>query len=118
MIKPDLGDIYVFDEKISLSSPKDAIKYGLGMVHQHFMLADNFTVLESIILGIDSPGIANLKLEKYKDSLQEVMKRYSLNVDLDQYVDDLGVGEKQRVEILKVLFRGCLLYTSPSPRDS
>ena len=45
MIKPDSGDIYVFDEKISLSSPKDAIKYGLGMVHQHFMLADNFTCL-------------------------------------------------------------------------
>jgi simple sugar transport system ATP-binding protein len=115
MIKPDSGDIYVFDEKISLSSPKDAIKYGLGMVHQHFMLADNFTVLESIILGIDSPGIGNLKLEKYKDSLQEVMKRYSLNVDLDQYVDDLGVGEKQRVEILKVLFRGAKILILDEP---
>ena len=115
MIKPDSGDMYVFDEKISLNSPKDAIKYGLGMVHQHFMLADNFTVLESIILGIDSPGIANLKLEKYKDSLQEVMKRYSLNVDLDQYVDDLGVGEKQRVEILKVLFRGAKILILDEP---
>ena len=115
MVKPDFGEIYVFDEKISLSSPKDAINYGLGMVHQHFMLADNFTVLESIILGIDGAGITNLKLEKYRDSINEVMSRYSLNVELDRFVDDLGVGEKQRVEILKVLFRGAKILILDEP---
>ena len=115
MVKPDFGEIYVFDEKISLSSPKDAINYGLGMVHQHFMLADNFTVLESIILGIDGAGITNLKLEKYRESINEVMSRYSLNVELDRYVDDLGVGEKQRVEILKVLFRGAKILILDEP---
>ena len=78
MVKPDFGEIYVFDEKISLSSPKDAINYGLGMVHQHFMLADNLTVLENIILGIDSASIKNLKLKKYKKLINEVMSRYSL----------------------------------------
>ena len=115
MVKPDFGEIYVFDEKISLSSPKDAINYGLGMVHQHFMLADNFTVLESIILGIDGAGITNLKLEKYRESINEVMSRYSLNVELDRFVDDLGVGEKQRVEILKVLFRGAKILILDEP---
>ena len=115
MVKPDFGEIYVFDEKISLSSPKDAINYGLGMVHQHFMLADNFTVLESIILGIDGAGITNLKLEKYRESINEVMSRYSLNVELERFVDDLGVGEKQRVEILKVLFRGAKILILDEP---
>ena len=118
MVKPDFGEIYVFDEKISLSSPKDAINYGLGMVHQHFMLADNFTVLESIILGIDGAGITNLKLEKYRESINEVMSRYSLNVELDRFVDDLGVGEKQRVEILKVLFRGAKILILDEPTSA
>jgi len=115
MIKPDSGDIYVFNEKISLNSPKDAISYGLGMVHQHFMLADNFSVIESIILGIDNAGLKNLKLDQYKKSIKEVMERYSLNVGLDQFVDELGVGEKQRVEILKVLFRGAKILILDEP---
>ena len=81
MVKPDSGDIYVFNEKISLNSPKDAISYGLGMVHQHFMLADNFSVIESIILGIDSAGLKNLKLDQYKNLSKKLWKDTHLMLD-------------------------------------
>ena len=62
------------------------------MVHQHFMLANNLTVLENIILGIDGAGIKNLKLKKYRKSIKEVMSRYSLDIDLDMFVEELSVG--------------------------
>ena len=104
MTKPDEGEIEIFDEPAYMSSPKDAINQGIGMVHQHFMLAKNLTVLENIILGIDRPSLKNLGLKKYKKSIQEVMSTYSLDIDLDMFVEELSVGEKQRVEIIKVLF--------------
>ena len=69
MTKPDEGEIEIFDEPASMSSPKDAINQGIGMVHQHFMLAKNLTVLENIILGIDRPSLKNLGLKKYKKSI-------------------------------------------------
>ena len=81
MTKPDSGDIYVFNEKISLNSPKDAISYGLGMVHQHFMLADNFTVIESIILGIDSAGLKILNLKNIKNQSKKLWKDTHLMLD-------------------------------------
>ena len=103
MVKPDSGSIEIFENKANISSPKEAINLGIGMVHQHFMLAKNLTVLENIILGIDKPFLKNIKLSKYRSEIQKVMNLYSLNIDLDQYVDELSVGEKQRVEIIKVL---------------
>ena len=106
MIKPDSGNIEIFNKSASISSPKEAINLGIGMVHQHFMLAKNLTVLENIILGIDRASLKNLGLSKYKKQIQEVMKTYSLDIDLNMFVDELSVGEKQRVEIIKVLFRG------------
>ena len=69
MIKPDSGSIQIFESNANMSSPKDAINLGIGMVHQHFMLAKNLTVLENIILGIDKPLLKNIKLSKYKSCL-------------------------------------------------
>ena len=84
MIKPDSGSIQIFESNANMSSPKDAINLGIGMVHQHFMLAKNLTVLENIILGIDKPLLKNIKLSKYKSEIKKVMDLYSLNINLNQ----------------------------------
>ena len=115
MVKPDSGDIAIFDNKTVLNSPKDAIDSGLGMVHQHFMLADNLTVLESVILGIDKATFKNINLKRYTTEITEVINKYNLNIDLNKNIDELGVGEKQRVEILKVLFRGAKILILDEP---
>ena len=115
MTKPDSGSIEIFNEIVTMSSPKDSITLGIGMVHQHFMLAKNLNVLENIILGIDRPSLKNLGLKKYKKAIEEVMSNYSLDIDLNMYVEDLSVGEKQRVEIIKVLFRGAKILILDEP---
>ena len=115
MTKPDEGEIEIFDQNASMSSPKDAINFGIGMVHQHFMLAKNLTVLENVILGIDRPSFKNLGLKKYKKLIEEVISLYSLDIDLNMFVEELSVGEKQRVEIIKVLFRGAKILILDEP---
>ncbi|MFJ3665390.1 ABC transporter ATP-binding protein [Streptomyces sp. NPDC090106] len=103
MQKPDEGTIAVDGEQVTFSSPADAIARGIGMVHQHFMLADNLTVLENVVLGSEKlHGIGGAARKKIK----EISERYGLGVRPDALVEDLGVAERQRVEILKVLFRG------------
>ncbi|OQD52545.1 heme ABC transporter ATP-binding protein [Streptomyces phaeoluteigriseus] len=103
MQKPDEGTIAVDGEQVSFSSPADAIARGIGMVHQHFMLADNLTVLENVVLGSEKlHGIGGGARRKIK----EISDRYGLGVRPDALVEDLGVADRQRVEILKVLFRG------------
>ncbi|WP_405868717.1 ABC transporter ATP-binding protein [Streptomyces sp. NBC_01515] len=103
MQKPDEGTIAVDGELVTFSSPADAIARGIGMVHQHFMLADNLTVLENVVLGSEKlHGIGGGARKKIK----EISDRYGLNVRPDVLVENLGVAERQRVEILKVLYRG------------
>jgi ABC-type uncharacterized transport system ATPase subunit len=103
MQKPDEGAITVDGEQVSFNSPADAITRGIGMVHQHFMLADNLTVLENVVLGSEKLyGIGGGARKKIK----EISDRYGLNVRPDVLVEDLGVADRQRVEILKVLYRG------------
>jgi general nucleoside transport system ATP-binding protein len=101
--KPDAGTVEIDGNEVDLSSPADAIKAGVGMVFQHFMLADNLTVLENVVLGAEKlHGIGN-------DARAEIMRlsdAYGLGVKPDQLVEQLGVGDRQRVEILKVLYRG------------
>jgi len=115
MVKPDEGSIEIFQSTANMNSPKDAINLGIGMVHQHFMLAKNLTVLENIILGIDKPFLKNIRLSKYKSEIKKVMDTYSLKIDLNQYVEELSVGEKQRVEIIKVLYRGAKILILDEP---
>ncbi|MFJ6901032.1 ABC transporter ATP-binding protein [Streptomyces hokutonensis] len=103
MQKPDEGTIAVDGEQVTFSSPADAIARGIGMVHQHFMLADNLTVLENVVLGSEKLyGIGGGARKKIK----EISDRYGLNVRPDILVESLGVAERQRIEILKVLYRG------------
>ncbi|MFI8530596.1 ABC transporter ATP-binding protein [Streptomyces aquilus] len=103
MQKPDEGTIAVAGAQVTFGSPADAIARGIGMVHQHFMLADNLTVLENVVLGSEKLyGIGGGARKKIK----EISDRYGLNVRPDVLVEDLGVAERQRVEILKVLYRG------------
>lgn len=103
MQKPDEGTIAVDGEQVSFGSPADAIARGIGMVHQHFMLADNLTVLENVALGSEKLyGIGGAARRKIK----EISDRYGLGVRPDALVEDLGVADRQRVEILKVLYRG------------
>lgn len=100
----DSGEIYIKGKKAEINSPKDAIDLGIGMVHQHFTLVNPFTVTENIILGLTSNKFV-INIEAAKDKIKDYMKRYEIFVDPDAKISELSVGEKQKVEILKVLFR-------------
>ncbi|MFB7587949.1 ABC transporter ATP-binding protein [Streptomyces sp. NPDC056169] len=103
MQKPDEGTIAIDGEQVSFNNPGDAIARGVGMVHQHFMLADNLTVLENVVLGSEKLyGIG----DKARAKIKEISDAYGLGVRPNVLVEDLGVADRQRVEILKVLFRG------------
>ncbi|MCX4958549.1 ABC transporter ATP-binding protein [Streptomyces virginiae] len=103
MQKPDEGTITVDGEQVVFNDPGDAIDRGVGMVHQHFMLADYLTVLENVVLGSEKLyGIG----DKARAKIKEISDAYGLGVRPDVLVEDLGVADRQRVEILKVLFRG------------
>ncbi|MFH8347997.1 ABC transporter ATP-binding protein [Streptomyces sp. NPDC018045] len=103
MQKPDEGTITLDGEQAALGTPADAIARGIGMVHQHFMLADNLTVLENVVLGAEKlHGIAG----RARARITEISDAYGLGARPDVLVEDLGVADRQRVEILKVLYRG------------
>ncbi|GAA1965468.1 ABC transporter ATP-binding protein [Nocardioides panacihumi] len=101
--KPDSGTIEVDGRQVSFSSPSDAIAAGIGMVFQHFMLADNLTVLENVVLGAEKLHGSG---DRARDRIHELARSYGFDLDPDRLVEDLGVGDRQRVEILKVLYRG------------
>jgi simple sugar transport system ATP-binding protein len=106
MHKPDSGTISIDGEVVALASPTDAIARGVGMVHQHFQLADNLTVLENVVLGSEPKRGIRLDAATARRRILEISDRYGLDVRPDVLVEELGVGERQRVEILKVLYRG------------
>src|SRR3954453_6333381 len=100
--RPDEGQILVDGREVTFRSPADAIAAGIGMVHQHFMLADNLTVLENVVLGAEKEhGIGSAARAR----ILEISEAYSLDLQPDVLVEDLGVGDRQRVEIAKVLYR-------------
>jgi simple sugar transport system ATP-binding protein len=103
--RPDEGQILVDGREVTFRSPADAIAAGIGMVHQHFMLADNFTVLENIVLGSEPTRGIRLDRAGARRRIAELSERYNLGLDPDALVEDLGVGARQRVEIAKVLYR-------------
>jgi len=112
MQKPDEGTIAVDGEQVSFGDPGDAIARGIGMVHQHFMLADNLTVLENIVLGGEKlHGIG----ARARARISEISDAYGLGVRPDALVEDLGVADRQRVEILKVLYRGARILILDEP---
>src|SRR6478752_7832846 len=110
--RPDEGTIKVDGNVVNLHSPADAIAAGIGMVFQHFMLADNFSVLENVVLGAEKlHGIGDAA----RREVQRISDEYGLDVDPDALVDDLGVGARQRIEILKVLYRGAKIIILDEP---
>tara|TARA_B100000686_G_scaffold350592_1_gene446988 strand:+ start:18 stop:1538 length:1521 start_codon:yes stop_codon:yes gene_type:complete len=111
----DSGTININDKKINLKSPRDSIENGIGMVHQHFMLVENFSVLENIILGFEGEIIFGKKLEEAKKNLIKLCETYKLNIDLNSIISDLSVGFRQRVEILKALYRGAEVLILDEP---
>ena len=106
MQRPDEGTISLDGQPVVLHSPADAISRGVGMVHQHFMLADNFTVVENVVLGAEPRRGLRLDTATARRRVLEIGRRYGLEVDPDVLVERLGVGDRQRVEIIKVLYRG------------
>jgi simple sugar transport system ATP-binding protein len=106
MHRPDSGTIALDGQQVSLASPSDAIDRGVGMVHQHFQLADNLTVLENVVLGSEPRRGVRLDFAEARRRIMDISDRYGLDVRPDVLVEELGVGERQRVEILKVLYRG------------
>jgi simple sugar transport system ATP-binding protein len=116
MQRPDEGTISVDSRPATFHSPADAIEAGVGMVHQHFMLADNLTVLENVVLGSEpTRGGGFIDFADARRRIREIGDTYGLDVDPDELVEDLGVGERQRVEILKVPYRGAKILILDEP---
>ncbi len=117
LYQPDEGEIWVRGEKISVHSPTDAIRAGVGMVHQHFMLIPVFTVTENVMLGAETANAAGfLDRTKAAARIREISEKYNLAVDPDALVADLPVGVQQRVEIIKLLYRDAeiLIFDEPT----
>jgi simple sugar transport system ATP-binding protein len=115
MHRPDEGQILVDGREVHFRSPNDAIAAGIGMVHQHFMLADNFTVLENIVLGSEPTKGGRLDRATARRRIREISDSYSLGLQPDALVEGLGVGDRQRVEIAKVLYRGATILILDEP---
>ena len=114
LYQPDEGEIYIAGKKVSIRSPKDAIDLGIGMVHQHFMLIPSLTVAENIILGLKSRN-PFLNLKSAEKKIQDISGQYGMKVDPNAKIWQLSVGEQQRVEILKALYRGVRVLILDEP---
>ena len=114
LYKPQSGEIRIHGEKASFNSPKDAIAAGIGMVHQHFMLVENQTVTENILIGLDNPRFA-LNLKKYDKQVSDLAEQFGIHIDPTAKIWQLSVGEQQRVEILKILYRGANILIMDEP---
>ena len=113
--KADKGDILINGSKVNITDSKDAINAGIGMVFQHFKLVENFTVLENVILGVEGGQLLAPSISKARKDLKTLAKEYELNVDPDATIDSLGVGVRQRVEILKALYRKARILILDEP---
>ena len=113
--RADAGEILVHGKQVEIHSPQDAIAAGIGMVHQHFMLVENFTVLENVVLGVEGGARLAGGLAKARAELEKLGRDYGLDVPLDAVVETLPVGLQQRVEILKALYRGAEILILDEP---
>lgn len=106
LYKPDAGEIWLRGAKMNaIGSPRQALNLGIGMVHQHFRLVESFSVTENVVLGTIS-GVLSLQIKSYADHISQIAHQFGLNVDPYAKIWQLSIGEKQRVEILKLLYRG------------
>ena len=116
MYQPEKGVIRKNGQEVQIKDPNDANRLGIGMVHQHFKLVHNFTVLENIILGVETTSRGFLKMDKAREKVTALSERYGLRVDPDACISDITVGMQQRVEILKMLYREneILIFDEPT----
>lgn len=111
----DQGDIAIDGQVLKMKDSKTAIASGIGMVHQHFMLIQNFTALENVVLGAESGELIDDSLDKARAELKRLSEEFGLTVPLDQPVEELSVGFQQRIEILKALYRGARILILDEP---
>lgn len=115
LYQPDRGEIKIRGKQTKVADPNAATRLGIGMVHQHFMLVHNFTVTENIILGEEPSKFGKINMKEAVQKVQEISDRYKLHVDPNAKVEDITVGMQQRVEILKVLYRGAEIIIFDEP---
>ena len=115
MYAPDAGEIWLNDKAVSITSPTDAIELGIGMIHQHFMLVESLTVAENVALGLPSSRGLLTDLDRVSKRILELADIYGLQVDPSAYIWQLAVGQRQRVEIIKALYRGAALLILDEP---
>ncbi|MFN2136833.1 MAG: ABC transporter ATP-binding protein [Candidatus Promineifilaceae bacterium] len=115
LYKPEEGDILLNGEAVSIESPNDSINYGIGMIHQHFMLVDNLSVAQNVALGLKTARGPVVDINGVSKRILELSELYGLKVDPRAIISDLAVGERQRVEIIKALFRGAALLVLDEP---
>lgn len=115
LYKPDTGEIFFEGKKLELNSSKDAIDAGIGMIHQHFMLIPVHTVFENIIMGMGKEKGFIINKEPLEAEITEIANKYGMKISLNKKVMDLSVGEQQRVEIIKALYRGAKLLIMDEP---
>lgn len=115
LLKPDSGEIRIFGQKVNFKGPRDAIAKGIGMVHQHFMLVNNLTVAENVVLGSETTRGIIFDLKEAQKRVEQLSKSYGLQVDPTAKIEDLPVGMQQRVEIIKTLYRGAEILILDEP---
>ncbi|MGV8983095.1 ABC transporter ATP-binding protein [Clostridium sp.] len=115
LYKQEKGEIYVSGNLVNISTPNDAIKLGIGMVHQHFMLVHNFTVTQNIVLGVEPKKGLKIDMSKAIKDVKEISEKYGFAIDPNAVIEDISVGQQQRVEILKALYRGAEILILDEP---
>jgi simple sugar transport system ATP-binding protein len=115
LYQADSGEVLLNGRRVHIASPRHALANGIGMVHQHFMLVDTFSVLENIVLGAETGPVLRDSLIAARRELDRLASAYGLRLDADAKVSDLPVGEQQRVEIVKVLYRGAQILILDEP---
>ncbi len=116
LYQPEKGNIKINGKEVKINNPNDANNLGIGMVHQHFKLVHNFTVLESIVLGRETTSGGFLKMKDARKKVQQLIEKYKFQISLDSYISDITVGMQQRVEILKMLYcdNDILIFDEPT----
>ena len=115
LYRADEGEIFINGKKVNIKNPTAAIQAGIGMVHQHFMLVENFTVTQNIVLGSEPHTGIMTNMRKARQDVLDIVKKYGLEVNPDARIRDISVGMQQRVEILKALYRGAEILILDEP---
>ena len=110
---PDSGQIFIRGQEVSITSPHDAFRYKIGMIHQHFKLVDVFSAVENIILGVKDGKKYNVK--EAAKRIEKIVAQYGFDIDINKKIYDMSVSEKQTVEIIKVLYRGADILILDEP---